>query len=159
MSRSIANFREDIETLFYDTDRDNQCKPVIRMILIGYFVPHHAFTAFFYAFSFSVIVIITTLFQQLFFKSSYRPPVVFHWLPIIGSTIAYGIDPFKFFFDCQAKVRELSGMLPIFENTDKVSWEVRRCFHVHSLGQKRYCLPWVKGQSADLEWKAQRCQC
>lgn len=32
------------------------------------------------------------------------PPLVYHWFPIIGSTITYGIDPFKFFFDCQAKV-------------------------------------------------------
>ena len=31
--------------------------------------------------------------------------MVFHWLPVIGSTVIYGIDPFKFFFDCQAKVR------------------------------------------------------
>ena len=65
----------------------------------------------FSVFSLSVIVIITTILQQIFFKSSHRPPVVFHWLPIIGSTIAYGIDPFKFFFDCQAKVRERNDVV------------------------------------------------
>lgn len=31
------------------------------------------------------------------------PPLVYHWFPIIGSTVTYGTDPFKFLFDCQAK--------------------------------------------------------
>jgi sterol 14-demethylase len=30
--------------------------------------------------------------------------VVFHWVPIIGSTITYGIDPYRFFFENKAKV-------------------------------------------------------
>lgn len=51
-----------------------------------------------------LLVILYTLLRQLFFKHPNEPPVVFHWLPIIGSTISYGVDPFKFFFDCQAKV-------------------------------------------------------
>ncbi len=33
-----------------------------------------------------------------------EPPVVFHWVPIISSTITYGMDPYRFFFDCKAKV-------------------------------------------------------
>lgn len=70
------------------------------------FVLSDAFTAVFYVFSLSVVVIITTILQQIIFKSSHRPPMVFHWLPIIGSTVAYGIDPFKFFLDCQAKVSD-----------------------------------------------------
>ncbi|SNX85340.1 probable Sterol 14 alpha-demethylase [Melanopsichium pennsylvanicum] len=32
-----------------------------------------------------------------------QPPVVFHFVPIIGSAIYYGIDPYKFFFECRAK--------------------------------------------------------
>lgn len=55
--------------------------------------------------SFLILVILFNLLQQLAFKPPSEPPVVFHWLPIIGSTVTYGIDPFKFFFDCQAKVR------------------------------------------------------
>lgn len=31
------------------------------------------------------------------------PPVVFHWVPFIGSTISYGIDPYIFFFNCRKK--------------------------------------------------------
>ncbi|PSK55140.1 hypothetical protein B9Z65_2529 [Elsinoe australis] len=31
------------------------------------------------------------------------PPLVFHLVPIIGSTITYGMDPYGFFFDCRKK--------------------------------------------------------
>lgn len=55
--------------------------------------------------SFVILVILFNVLQQLAFKIPNEPPLVFHWLPIIGSTVTYGIDPFKFFFDCQAKVR------------------------------------------------------
>ena len=41
--------------------------------------------------------------RQLLFKNKNEPPLVFHWVPIIGSTISYGIDPFKFFFACREK--------------------------------------------------------
>ena len=55
-----------------------------------------------------VLIISLTIFlavaQQILFKNPNEPPVVFHWLPVIGSTVTYGIDPFRFFFDCQAKV-------------------------------------------------------
>ncbi|KAI9738017.1 MAG: Sterol 14-alpha demethylase, partial [Candelina submexicana] len=50
-----------------------------------------------------VLVVLTTVLQQSLLKNPNGPPVVFHWLPIIGSTVTYGMDPFKFFFDCQAK--------------------------------------------------------
>lgn len=42
--------------------------------------------------------------RQLLFKNPKEPPVVFHWFPFIGSTVSYGMDPYKFFFDCKAKV-------------------------------------------------------
>ena len=57
--------------------------------------------------SLMIIVVLTTVLQQVLFKNSNEPPLVFHWLPVIGSTVTYGIDPFKFFFDCQRKVRIL----------------------------------------------------
>ncbi|KAL8698365.1 MAG: hypothetical protein Q9201_006622 [Fulgogasparrea decipioides] len=49
------------------------------------------------------IAVVWTVLQQILFKNPNEPPVVFHWLPIIGSTVTYGIDPYKFYFDCQAK--------------------------------------------------------
>ena len=57
--------------------------------------------------SLMIIVILTTVLQQVLFKNSNEPPLVFHWLPVIGSTVTYGIDPFKFFLDCQKKVGRL----------------------------------------------------
>jgi sterol 14alpha-demethylase len=54
--------------------------------------------------SFLVVAVILNVLHQLLFKNPNEPPVVFHWFPVIGSTITYGIDPYKFFFDCRAKV-------------------------------------------------------
>ncbi|EPS41911.1 hypothetical protein H072_4113 [Dactylellina haptotyla CBS 200.50] len=41
--------------------------------------------------------------RQLYFPDPNKPPVVFHWLPFIGSTVYYGINPYKFFFECREK--------------------------------------------------------
>jgi len=42
--------------------------------------------------------------RQLLFKNPNEPPVVFHWFPVIGSTITYGLDPPRFFHSNRAKV-------------------------------------------------------
>jgi hypothetical protein len=54
--------------------------------------------------SFLVLVVLINVLKQLVFANPNEPPVVFHWFPIIGSTISYGIDPYKFFFSNRAKV-------------------------------------------------------
>ena len=58
-----------------------------------------------------MLATLTTVMQQILFKNPNEPPIVFHWLPVIGSTVTYGIDPFRFFFDCQKKVGRLSSGL------------------------------------------------
>ena len=55
--------------------------------------------------SFLVLSVVLNVLQQLLLKSPNEPPVVFHWFPILGSTITYGMDPYKFFFANKAKVR------------------------------------------------------
>ncbi len=55
-------------------------------------------------FSFCVLAVVLNVLKQLLFKNSNEPPVVFHWFPVFGSTIVYGIDPYKFFFNCRQKV-------------------------------------------------------
>ncbi|KAH8647684.1 cytochrome P450 [Xylariales sp. PMI_506] len=50
-----------------------------------------------------VIAVAQNVIRQVFFPNPHRPPMVFHLFPFIGSTIVYGIDPYKFFFDCRAK--------------------------------------------------------
>lgn len=42
---------------------------------------------------------------QLAPKDPSRPPVVFHYVPIIGCAVSYGMDPYKFLFDARDKVR------------------------------------------------------
>ncbi|KAL8636480.1 MAG: hypothetical protein Q9228_006127 [Teloschistes exilis] len=53
------------------------------------------------------VTVLWTVLRQIFFKNPNEPPVVLHWLPVIGSTVTYGIDPYKFFFDCQAKYGDI----------------------------------------------------
>jgi len=54
--------------------------------------------------AFLVVTVILNVLQQLLLKNPNEPPIVFHWLPIIGNTITYGMDPYTFFFSCRAKV-------------------------------------------------------
>jgi sterol 14-demethylase len=54
--------------------------------------------------AFLVLAVVLNVLSQLLLKTPNEPPVVFHWFPIIGSTVVYGMDPYKFFFDCRAKV-------------------------------------------------------
>ena len=58
--------------------------------------------------SFILFAIVINALRQLLFKNPSEPPLVFHWVPFIGSTIEYGIDPYRFFFRCREKV---SGLL------------------------------------------------
>lgn len=46
----------------------------------------------------------TEQFPQLPSRDRSAPPVVFHWLPFIGSAIHYGNDPLNFYFQCREKV-------------------------------------------------------
>ena len=55
--------------------------------------------------AFLVLAVVLNVLQQLLWKNPNEPPVVFHWFPIVGNTITYGMDPYGFFFDCKAKVR------------------------------------------------------
>jgi hypothetical protein len=62
------------------------------------------FTAFF---AFITITLTLNVLQQVLFKDPTKPPVVFHWFPIIGNTIGYGIDPIAFFQTCQDKYGDI----------------------------------------------------
>lgn len=49
------------------------------------------------------LAVVLNVLNQLLLKNPNEPPVVFHWFPVVGNTVTYGIDPYKFFFDCRAK--------------------------------------------------------
>ncbi|KIS68081.1 sterol 14 alpha-demethylase [Mycosarcoma maydis] len=48
-------------------------------------------------------VVLNVASQLLLATPKNHPPVVFHFVPVIGSAIYYGIDPYKFFFECREK--------------------------------------------------------
>jgi sterol 14-demethylase len=54
--------------------------------------------------SFVVLSVLVHILGQLLFRNKDEPPLVFSWFPILGSTIEYGIDPYKFFFKYREKV-------------------------------------------------------
>lgn len=56
-----------------------------------------------------VLIVVLHVLSQLLFKNPKEPPLVFHWVPFIGSTVTYGIDPYKFFFKCRAKVDQCTA--------------------------------------------------
>lgn len=60
-----------------------------------------------------VLAVVLNVLAQLLLKKPNEPPVVFHWLPVIGSTITYGMDPYHFFFSNRAKVRGLHIKMPL----------------------------------------------
>ncbi|PIG89876.1 cytochrome P450 [Aspergillus arachidicola] len=54
--------------------------------------------------AFVAIIALNVTYQFLFrMLNQPRPPLVFHWIPFIGSTIHYGMDPYGFFFSCREK--------------------------------------------------------
>lgn len=51
------------------------------------------------------LVVLVNGAKQVLFRKRNEPPVVFHWLPFVGSAISYGQEPMRFLNDCQAKVQ------------------------------------------------------
>jgi sterol 14-demethylase len=54
--------------------------------------------------AFLILAVMLNVLSQLLFKNPNEPPVVFHWLPVIGNTVTYGMDPYRFFQENRAKV-------------------------------------------------------
>ncbi|RDB25752.1 Lanosterol 14-alpha demethylase [Hypsizygus marmoreus] len=54
-----------------------------------------------------VAIAFNVLWQLVAPRRRSDPPLVFYWLPFIGSAIAYGTDPIKFFFTCREKYGEV----------------------------------------------------
>ncbi|KAF9785663.1 Sterol 14-alpha demethylase [Fusarium sp. DS 682] len=53
--------------------------------------------------AFALVFIVGNIIRQLLPRRKDEPPLVFHWLPLIGNSISYGIDPPKFFAKCREK--------------------------------------------------------
>ncbi|TVY83562.1 Eburicol 14-alpha-demethylase [Lachnellula suecica] len=57
--------------------------------------------------AFLIIFVVRHVLLQLMFVNKFEPPVVFSWLPLFGSTIDYGMDPYKFYSKCQTKYGDI----------------------------------------------------
>lgn len=62
--------------------------------------------------AFVALAVVLNVLHQILFKNPNEPPVVFHWIPVLGSTITYGMDPYRFFFQCRAKVCLPAAFVP-----------------------------------------------
>ncbi|OJJ05362.1 hypothetical protein ASPVEDRAFT_55267 [Aspergillus versicolor CBS 583.65] len=67
--------------------------------------------------AFLVVAVVLNVLRQILFKNPNEPPVVFHWFPFVGSTISYGIDPYKFFFDARAKYGDIFTFILLGKKT------------------------------------------
>ncbi|KAL4908976.1 hypothetical protein BDW74DRAFT_75676 [Aspergillus multicolor] len=54
-----------------------------------------------------VAAILVNVVRQVLFRSKNEPPMVFHWVPFVGSTLSYGMNPYKFFFSCKEKYGDI----------------------------------------------------
>ncbi|RFU75695.1 eburicol 14-alpha-demethylase [Trichoderma arundinaceum] len=66
---------------------------------------------------FLAVVVFFNVLQQFLFKNPTDPPLVFHWFPLIGSTVTYGIDPPKFFRDNRAKYGDVFTFILLGKKT------------------------------------------
>ncbi|KAI9880651.1 MAG: hypothetical protein M1830_001655 [Pleopsidium flavum] len=64
-----------------------------------------------------VLTVLLNVLKQLLFRNPKEPPVVFHWVPFIGSTITYGIDPYRFFFRCRQKYGDVFTFILLGKKT------------------------------------------
>lgn len=74
-------------------------------------------TITFSIFTLIAVTILLNVFRQLAFRNPNEPPIVFHWVPFIGSTITYGIDPYTFFFACREKYGDVFTFILLGKKT------------------------------------------
>lgn len=109
--------------------------------------------------AFIMLSVVINVLAQLVFKDPNEPPMVFHWFPFIGSTISYGMDPYKFFFDCRAKVRVPLIRFGNCGPTD-FNWLLAwRYFHIYFAGEKDNRLFGNQGQRFYPQCEAKRRVC
>lgn len=70
--------------------------------------------------TFITVAILLNVASQILFRNKNEPPLVFHWVPVIGSTITYGIDPYKFFFSCREKYGDVFTFILLGKKTTVV---------------------------------------
>ncbi|KAG8525394.1 Sterol 14-alpha demethylase [Bacidia gigantensis] len=64
-----------------------------------------------------LLAIVANVLSQLLFRNPNEPPLVFYWVPFIGSTVEYGIDPYRFFFQCRQKYGDVFTFILLGKKT------------------------------------------
>ncbi|ELR09648.1 hypothetical protein GMDG_04139 [Pseudogymnoascus destructans 20631-21] len=67
--------------------------------------------------SFIVLAVVLNVLSQLLPQNPNEPPLVFHWFPILGNTISYGMDPYPFFFKCREKYGDIFTFILLGKKT------------------------------------------
>ncbi|KAL4932813.1 cytochrome P450 [Aspergillus undulatus] len=70
-----------------------------------------------YAIVGALATILLNVARQLFFRNKNEPPVVFHWIPFVGNTVTYGMNPYKFFFSCREKYGDIFTFVMLGKKT------------------------------------------
>ncbi|KAF2146396.1 uncharacterized protein K452DRAFT_348920 [Aplosporella prunicola CBS 121167] len=65
----------------------------------------------------SVVLINVNVLRQLLYRNKNEPPVVFHWVPFLGNTISYGMDPYGFFLKCREKYGDIFTFILLGQKT------------------------------------------
>ncbi|TFK33209.1 lanosterol 14-alpha-demethylase [Crucibulum laeve] len=67
-----------------------------------------------------IAILFNVLPQVIIPRNPSDPPVVFHWLPFVGSAIQYGNNPLQFFLECREKGNNfvLGGKSTVFSAED-----------------------------------------
>jgi sterol 14-demethylase len=87
-------------------------------IFDAYFGETSLFTLLSLSFAtFITFAILINVASQILFRNPNEPPIVFHWVPVIGSTISYGIDPYHFFFSCREKYGDVFTFILLGKKT------------------------------------------
>ncbi|WPH01564.1 eburicol 14-alpha-demethylase [Acrodontium crateriforme] len=65
----------------------------------------------------SLAIILNVASQLMLRGNPNEPPLVFHWVPFFGNTIVYGMEPYKFFFDCREKYGDVFTFILLGKKT------------------------------------------
>ncbi|KFY86101.1 hypothetical protein V500_07870 [Pseudogymnoascus sp. VKM F-4518 (FW-2643)] len=60
-----------------------------------------------YAVAAFLVTVVLNITRQLCFYNKNEPPVVFHWVPFLGNTITYGMEPYIFFEAARKKYGDI----------------------------------------------------
>ncbi|KAK4451748.1 Eburicol 14-alpha-demethylase [Podospora aff. communis PSN243] len=61
--------------------------------------------------------VLLNVMKQVLFRNPNEPPVVFHWFPLIGSTVTYGMDPPRFFEENRKKYGDVFTFILLGKKT------------------------------------------